>query len=160
LYATQRRFFTQTEDRSVTALEQENSLACDCDGAWRVLADFGNFLAWATGGAGTARLEGEGIGMIRHLDIPGLGCVSERLDLLDDASRTLGYSMVSETMAGMARYSATVQVMTDGAGQCCLRWRGDFEPVPGVDSEEVGSSLAGSYAMMSQGLEAFVNGQG
>jgi hypothetical protein len=42
-------------------LEQENSLACDSDAAWRVLADFGNFLAWATGGAGTARLEGQGL---------------------------------------------------------------------------------------------------
>ena len=146
-------------DRSVTVLEQENSLACDSDAAWRVLADFGNFLAWATGGAGTARLEGEGVGMIRHLDIPGLGLVSERLDRLDHASRTLAYSMVSETMAGMVRYSATVQVISDGVGQCCLRWRGDFEPLPGIDSEEVGNSLAGSYTLMSQGLEAFVNAQ-
>lgn len=140
----------------MTVLQQENSLACDSDAAWEVLADFGNFLAWATGGAGVERLEGEGVGMIRHLDIPGLGLVSERLDLLDDASRTLAYSMVSETMAGMARYSATVQVITDGAGQCCLRWRGEFEPLPEIDSEEVGNSLAGSYTLMSQGLEAFV----
>ena len=143
----------------MTILEQENNLACECNAAWRALADFGNFLAWATGGAGTARLEGEGVGMTRHLDIPGLGLVSERLDRLDHASRTLAYSMVSETMAGMARYSATVQVITDGAGRCCLQWRGDFEPLPGIVSEEVGNSLAGSYTLMSQGLEAFVNAQ-
>ena len=143
----------------MTILDQENSLGCECDAAWRAVADFGNFLAWATGGAGAARLEGEGVGMIRHLDIPGLGLVSERLDLLDDASRTLGYSLVSDNMSGMACYSATVQLISDGVGQCCLRWRGDFEPLPGVDSEEVGNSLAGSYAMMSQGLEAFVNDQ-
>jgi acetyl-CoA C-acetyltransferase len=140
-------------------LEQENSLACDGDAAWQVLADFGNFLAWATGGAGTARLEGDGVGMTRHLDIPELGLVSERLDRLDHASRTLAYSMVSETMAGMARYSATVQVITEGAGRCALRWRGDFEPLPGIESEEVENSLAGSYTLMSHGLEAFVNAQ-
>jgi len=97
--------------------------------------------------------------MTRHLDIPGLGLVSERLDRLDHTSRTLAYPMVSETMAGMARYSATVQVITDGAGQCCLRWRGDFEPLPGIEGEEVGNSLAGFYTQMSQGLEAFVNAQ-
>jgi hypothetical protein len=124
-----------------------------------VLADFGNFLAWATGGAGTARLEGDGVGMIRHLDIPGLGLVAERLDLLDESSWTLGYSLVSDSMAGMSRYLATVQVVADGAGQSRLRWRGDFEPLPGFDSEEVANSLAGSYALMSQGLEAFVNAQ-
>ena len=140
-------------------LEQENSLACDGDAAWQVLADFGNFLAWATGGAGTARLEGDGVGMTRHLDIPELGLVSERLDRLDHASRTLAYSMVSETMAGMACYSATVQVITEGAGRCALRWRGDFEPLPGIESEEVENSLAGSYTLMSHGLEAFVNAQ-
>lgn len=144
----------------MTVVEQEDSLVCDGAAAWRVLADFGNFLPWATGGAGTARLEGEGLGMIRHLDIPELGLVSERLDLLDDASRTLGYSLVSQNIAGMARYSATVQVIANGAGQCSLRWCGDFEPLPGIEGEEVGSSLAGSYAMMSESLEAFVNAQG
>lgn len=29
----------------MTVWEQENNLNCDGDGAWRVLADFGNFLA-------------------------------------------------------------------------------------------------------------------
>lgn len=140
----------------MTLLEQENRLACDGDEAWRVLADFGGFLAWATGGAGTARLEGKGVGMIRHLDIPGLGLISERLDRLDEASRTLGYSMVSENMAGMARYSATVQVIPDGAGQCCMRWRGAFEPLPGFESEDVKHSLSQSYALMSQALDAFI----
>jgi hypothetical protein len=141
----------------VTVLEQENSLACESEAAWKVLADFGNFLPWATGGAGTARLEGDGVGMTRHLDIPGLGLVSERLDRIDDASRTLAYSLVSENTAGMARYSARVQVIPDRPGQCYLRWRGEFEPQPGIDPEEVENSLAGSYARMSQGLEAFVN---
>lgn len=141
----------------MTVLEQDNSLACDGDAAWNVLGDFGDFLAWATGGVGSTRLEGEGVGMIRHLDIPELGQISERLELLDEGSRTLGYAMVSKEMAGMARYSATVQVITTGEGQCCLHWRGDFEVLPGFDSEEVKNSLAESYAMMSQGLEAFVN---
>lgn len=140
-------------------LEQENSLACDGTAAWQVLADFGNFLAWATGGAGTARIEGEGIGMVRHLDIPGLGTVSERLDLLDHASQTLGYAMVSEGMAGMARYAATVRVVNSSPEGCSLQWRGEFEVVDGLDEEGVRDSLAGSYAMMSQGLEGFVRAQ-
>ena len=146
-----------TEGRVVAILEQDNSLACDSDAAWQVLADFGNFLAWATAGVGSAKLEGEGVGMIRHLDIPGLGLVSERLDMLDPASRSLTYTLVSENVAGMARYSATVQVISDGKEQCRLRWRGEFEPLPGTDSDEVRNSLAGFYSTMSQGLEAYVN---
>ena len=141
----------------MSVLKQEASLACESEAAWKTLADFGNFLAWATGGAGSARLEGEGIGMTRHLELPGLGVVSERLDRLDDASRTLAYSLVSENMAGMARYSATVQVIPDGPGHCRLRWRGEFEPQPGIEPGEVENTLAESYASMSLGLEAFVN---
>ncbi len=146
-------------DRKMTVLEQENSLACNFDAAWQVLADFGNFLPWATGGAGTSRLEGEGVGMIRHLDIPGIGLVSERLDQLDDASQTLAYSLTSENMAGMASYSASIQLVADGIERCVLKWRGEFEPQAGMESEDVRNSLAGSYDMMSQGLEAFVNAQ-
>ena len=141
----------------MTILEQDNQLACDSDTAWQVLADFGNFLAWATGGVGSATLEGEGPGMIRHLDIPGLGPVSERLDVLDPASRTLSYTLVSQGMGGMARYSATVQVISDGHEPCRLRWRGEFEPQPGTDCNEVRNFLADSYSTMTQGLEAYVN---
>ena len=138
-------------------LELDTNLNCSSDAAWQVLADFGNFLPWATGGAGTVSLEGEGLGMIRHLDIPGLGQVSEQLDLLDDVDRILGYAMVSEAMAGMANYSASVQVFSVGEQHCRLQWRGRFKPLPDLDSDEVKNSLATSYKTMAQGLEAFVN---
>lgn len=141
----------------MTVLEQENSLACNGDTAWQVLADFGNFLPWATGGVGSSRVEGEGIGMIRHLDIPEVGLVSERLDSLDNASRTLAYSLTTDNMAGMTRYCASIQLVADGADRCILKWRGEFEPQPGLNSEDVKASLAASYNMMSQGLETFVN---
>ena len=97
--------------------------------------------------------------MIRHLDIPGLGQVSERLDVLNDVDLILGYAMVSDAMAGMTNYSATVQVLPLGERRCCLRWRGSFKPLPDLETDEVKNSLAASYEMMAQGLEAFVNAQ-
>lgn len=143
--------------QSTAVVEQQNILACSADEAWQVLADFGNFLSWATGGAGSVRLEGEGIGMIRHLDIPELGQVSERLDQLDNANYLLAYTMISKRMIGMARYSAVVQVESRGKQQCCLQWRGEFEPQSDAATSDVQASLAGSYTMMSQRLEAFVS---
>ena len=141
----------------MTILEMENELSCDTDAAWQVLADFGNFLVWATGGAGTCELEGEGVGMIRHLDIPGLGKISERLDGLDDSTRTLAYTLVSEDMAGMKKYGASVRVVEGADGSGRLQWRGEFEAADGLDPDEVKASLSGSYTMMAQGLEAYVN---
>ena len=45
-------------------------IAVDASRAWEVLADFGAFLDWAGGGQGEIRIEGEGIGMTRHLELP------------------------------------------------------------------------------------------
>ncbi len=140
----------------MTIVEKQHSINGDVNRVWEVLADFGNFLVWATGGRGTAQIEGEGVGMIRHLDIPGLGQVSERLDQLDTESMVLGYTMVSDAMAGMAKYSACVQLVDEGNGRSQLSWRGELEPEQGMDADEVGASLAGSYDMMAQGLEAYV----
>jgi carbon monoxide dehydrogenase subunit G len=123
---------------------------------WAVLADFGNFLIWATGGAGTAKIEGEGVGMIRHLEIPGLGQVSERLDSLDHPNKLLAYSMVSQGMAGMAEYAATVRLESAGEQQSRLIWRGEFKAQDGLSEEEVAIGLAASYDAMAMGLKAYV----
>ena len=61
--------------------------------AWAVLEDFPGFLKWASGGQGSIETEGSGVGMIRHMDIPGTGKMAERLDQLDAASMTIGYSL-------------------------------------------------------------------
>ena len=45
---------------------------------WSVLSDFGGFLNWVTIEGGKIRLEGEGVGMIRHLTTP-LGELGEQL---------------------------------------------------------------------------------
>ena len=47
---------------------------------WAVLSDFGAFQDWAMGGAGTSKVEGDGPGMVRLLDVPGLGEIAECLD--------------------------------------------------------------------------------
>ncbi|MEH6571319.1 MAG: hypothetical protein V7709_19715 [Halioglobus sp.] len=38
--------------------------------------------------------EGEGVGMVRHLDIPGIGKMAERMDQCDMQSQSLGYTLV------------------------------------------------------------------
>ncbi len=98
----------------MSVYQTESLLAVSADKAWSVLADFGNFLAWASGGVGSCRIEGEGIGMVRHLDIPGLGPIAERLDALEHDTCTLGYTLLSKGMAGMDEYAARVQVVADG----------------------------------------------
>lgn len=128
-------------------------LAVPASAVWAVLADFGGFLDWATGGAGTIRIEGDGEGMVRHLSLPGVGEMAERLDRLDHQTRTQCYSLASGTPIGMGSYSATV-VVSETAGGCRLDWTGEFEPAPGADAEMIRQGLEGSYNGMSQSLAA------
>ena len=70
-------------------------IAADAGRAWETLADFGAFLDWAGGGQGEIRIEGEGIGMTRHLELPGAVKLAERLTRRDVESRTLAYQQFS-----------------------------------------------------------------
>jgi hypothetical protein len=107
------------------------------------------------GGQGSIETEGTGIGMIRHLDIPGTGKMAERLDQLDAATMTIGYILVYGNPAGMSEYRAVVR-LSDAAGGCRVDWHGEFVPAEGQDTDTVAGNLEAAYHGMSDALEAYV----
>jgi hypothetical protein len=133
-------------------------LAVDLDvpveSAWRVLADFAAFLEWAGDGEGTIEIDGDGIGMIRHMDLPGVGKMAERLDKLDHDDHTIGYTLAYGNPIGLAEYSAVVRLEPNGEGNCRIIWHGEFSAADGYDSATVAESLEGSYQGMSAALAA------
>ena len=135
-------------------VELTTEASASADAIWKVLADFAGFLDWA--GEGSIRTEGTGVGMVRHLDMPGTGEMAERLDQLDHASKTIGYSLVYGTPAGMAEYRAVVTVQPTGTESCSLDWRGEYTAAAGHDDEEVDANLRAAYEGMTQGLTAHV----
>jgi hypothetical protein len=69
-------------------------LAVPARAVWGLLADFGSIQQWwPTEGPvriDHVEVEGQGVGMIRHIYNEGIPSpVSERLDLLDHATRTI-----------------------------------------------------------------------
>lgn len=133
----------------------EQDLPVPADKVWTVLADFAGFLKW-TGTDPGRTIEitgGPGVGMTRHLNLPGIGTMAERLDKLDHATRTQVYTLVAGQPIGMGQYKATV-VVSDRPGGCRLNWTGEFEAVPGADPDAVARMLEGSYTGMSQALAA------
>lgn len=140
----------------MTNVELECDLNVSADDAWLVLADFGAFLDWAGGPGATAKIEGEGPGMVRLLKIPELGTIGERLDSIDTNNKVLCYSLVEGQPLGMEIYSATVRLVGINATSCKMQWRGEFEPAPGHAAEEVATNLSSSYQGMSAALEAHI----
>ena len=123
---------------------------------WAVLADFGAFRDWALGGEGSIKVEGDGPGMVRLLDVPGMGEIAERLEKADDENHHLVYSLFHGNPLGMMRYTANVHLSPEPGGKCKVSWHGEFDPMPEANASTVAQHLRGSYNSMTDALEAFL----
>ncbi|MGV0033806.1 MAG: SRPBCC family protein [Candidatus Azotimanducaceae bacterium WSBS_2022_MAG_OTU7] len=122
---------------------------------WALLADFGGFLKWAGGGTGEITLEGEGLGMVRHLKMAA-DVIAERLTLLDPAQRKLGYELVYGEPLGMKQYKALVQVVDADSG-CEIIWKGEFDTDDPDSEGEVRDNLSAAYEGMTAALVAYLD---
>lgn len=138
----------------MTTVVYEQDLDISAAAAWAVLSDFGGFLEWGTGGRGTIDLDGDGVGMVRKMDIPGAGHIEEKMILREEDSRTLSYQLVGGQPIGMAEYLCVVKIDESGDNSCHIDWHGEFEAAPGLDAAEVAGNLKGSYVGMSGSIEA------
>ena len=139
-------------------MNYQQTLAVPIDAAWAVLEDYGAFIEWNPINV-PYEVVGDGIGMIRYLDIPGLGRLGERLDHLDRSQRSLSYSLTEGEPLGMKTYTAELQLKPESDGTCTLCWIGRFTGGEGADLDEMATNLAGSYARMSTALEQYVQRQ-
>ena len=130
--------------------------------AWAVLADFSGFLNWAAGGPeGGATIEtvgDEGIGMVRRMNIPGIGIVGERLVRRDADNKVLSYEIVEGNPLGMATYIAVVTLTDTADGACHIDWNGTMTAIDGADEATVAQSVKGSFIGMSEALQAYIAG--
>lgn len=113
------------------------------DRLWRLVADFGN-VDWIPGMAGV-RVEGAGPGMIRYLPA-GEAAVHERLERIDEAARSIEYTIPVNNPLPVADYRATMQVEDVGSG-CRLVWSCTFEAAAGQETEAQ-QMVRGLYEMM------------
>ena len=137
-------------------------LEAPADAVWRLLEDFGSIQEWwpTDVSAPIERVtlerqdEDQRIGMIRHIFNRGAAhAVSERLDFIDPASRTLVLSIVGTRPRGITAYVAEGHVIDLGGGRCQLDYRALVSTTPGLE-EPIRLALLKTWALMSRGLEA------
>lgn len=124
---------------------------------WELLADFGDIQRWwpADGPIQIERvdIEGSGVGMIRHIHNKGIpGFISERLDLVDPATRTWILSIVGTRPRGMTAYVAEGHLVELDAGRCRIDYRANVTTDPGRE-EQVKRALLLTWPVMFRGLE-------
>ena len=98
-------------------------LEASVDAVWKLLRDFADVSAWARGRV--VRVEGGGVGMVRHIDGPA-GRFVERCEAHDDAARTFSYRLL-ESPVPATNFVATVRLTPSGPKSCVIEWMAEFE---------------------------------
>jgi hypothetical protein len=140
----------------VAAVSHTEEFDVPASAVWQVLIDWAAIVDWMPGGfIASLRMEGQGVGAIRHL-VTGKGvALSERLDAIDEAAGTLDLSLVGPLPWGLLSYRARGQVLSISPNSCRLTWRGIFEtPESGEQADRVAHLLGKSYANMFLGVRS------
>jgi carbon monoxide dehydrogenase subunit G len=123
----------------------EREFEFDAETVWGVFADFGN-VSWVPG-VEKVEVEGEGIGMIRHLTVPVFPPLHERLESLDHDAKVLEYSIPSVEYIEVKNYRARAEVTESGSGRCRVRMTCTAEAT-GLDEDAAAKTEAFYGAML------------
>lgn len=110
---------------------------------WALVSDFGN-AGWIPGGD-AVRTDGKGPGMVRMFG-EGNAEIRERLESVDQHTRTIVYTIPQGIPLPIKNYRATMTVHPSGA-HSDLEWSCTFEP-NGVSEDEAKAQVEGLYRMM------------
>jgi NADPH:quinone reductase len=110
------------------------NLPTPAEQVWQTLRDFGGVKQWAPGIASLS-LNGAGVGAVRTLTYQDGARTVERLESLNDASRTLTYAILESTLPVEGYVaSLTVRDLAPAAG-CEVEWYSTFGAKGAAESE-------------------------
>jgi hypothetical protein len=131
-------------------VSMKTTLNASADAVWTTVRDFGGVRKFVASLA-RCRVEGSGVGATRTVGFEGGGDIVERLESLDDAKRTLTYSIVKGELP-FENYLSTMAVRDLGRGRCELAWSSTFEP-QGAPEADVKAMIEGVYSDGFAGLK-------
>ncbi len=110
----------------MTEVIVRRKVAAPADAAWKILSDFGG-VADLSPMIESCSVEGEGVGAVRTLSMPGMK-LQERLEAHDEAARSFSYAIIGDHPLPFTDYLATVTIEPRGEDACLVDWRGRFRP--------------------------------
>lgn len=109
---------------------------------WSLMGDFGGVAGWSKG-IESCEVEGDGVGAVRTLTMPGGVQIRERLESHNDGARTFQYSIVEPSPLPATHYLATVVITAVGEHSARIDWSSTFEP--SADADQVRGLIEGIY---------------
>jgi hypothetical protein len=129
----------------MVAVSLEREFDVDAGRVWAILADFGD-ISWIPG-IEKVQLEGEGVGMIRHVTAPGMPVLHERMEAIDHEKMTLDYSVPAVGYLQVKNYRARARVVALDGGRCRLIWSCESDP-DGVTEAQATANSEAFYEMV------------
>jgi len=137
---------------SVSKMARINASAA---AVWEVVRDFNGVAKWI-GPVVACTMVGEGVGAVRTVTLEGGAEVQERLEALDDAERSLSYSIVSSPLP-IENYLATIQVAAASDDECEVTWSATFNVAP-ADETAMKTLVEGVFQAGFDGLKQLLGG--
>ena len=136
----------------MTQVSCKTTINITADAIWRVISDFGAGSQYLNGVV-TCTIEGDGIGALRTLTSADGSTIVERLETLDESSRQLSYTLLTDTPF---RNCLTTMAICELAPNLIeLEWSATFEP-DGIPSSEAGQMLESALGANCLALKQFM----
>ncbi len=134
--------------------EAETLFNCPADTIWQMLADLDN--PDLANGFARLLVDGDAVGAIRTLwlDPSGENVVSEIIEELDAATRTLAYRLLTFGAVPFTRYAGRLFVTPRAEESCTLRYEARFVARDHVSPMEAKAIAAGSFSHLCANISA------
>ncbi|MBW1901354.1 MAG: SRPBCC family protein [Deltaproteobacteria bacterium] len=120
---------------------------------WAVISDFGD-ISWVPGFK-KVEVEGEGVGMIRHITVPEFPQLHERLDAIDYEKMILDYSLPTVEYIQVKNYHARAQVIGLESERCKVIWSCKAE-ADGADEAQASVNTEEFYKALLSWIDDFL----
>jgi hypothetical protein len=120
----------------MASVKVTDRIAAGADRVWDLVGDFGGIQRFSSA-IESVSVQGEGVGAVRTLTMPGGLALQERLEARDGASRTLQYAIIGTHPLPFDQYLSTIHLSEDGDG-CQIEWSSTFTPRAGAEAQAAG----------------------
>ena len=141
-------------------IEHRCNVDLPAETVWEEMRHFDRVLKWIPrGDESSISISGDGVGMIRDIELATMGYVQHRLLAFDDEKRMFSYSLTGGKPLGMQDYEVVATVTSVDDGHCTIRWAGRMTADGSLDEGEIGRALEMALGNMTTGIIAVLKGQ-
>ena len=137
----------------MTKVSMSTDLNASADEVWKLIGGFNALPDWHPA---VEKSELEQEGQQRRLSLAGGGTIVERLEKVDDNSRTYTYS-ITDSPLPLMNYVATITVSGEG-DNCTVDWSGEFTAA-GAPEGDAMEAVRGIYQAGFDNLQKMFGGK-